>query len=238
MQFKSLISNLNIMNAALLSILVLVAVYEFPSFFRIQPKYTPPSPASSVKTEEKTVEAQPLSPSEYSVIAEQNIFHPERIIPVLKAEAPPLPKPEFVLYGTLITGDLSLAYIEDLKGSSKSPAGGKRQKALKKGEDISGFILKEIETDKVVMVRGEEKLEVRVTDKPRSKGNGSAPATQASPVQPASGSVRRLAPSAQGQANQGQANEGKADELRKRRESLRSTRSTRQAHDPQQNVPQ
>ncbi len=200
MHFKSLMNNFNVMNAALLAMLVLVAGYEFPSFFHVQSKYVLPAPAKSVGTEDKTVDAQPASPSEYSVIAEQNVFHPERIIPVLKPAAAPLPVPEFVLYGTLIAGDVSLAYMEDLKGTGNS-AGARRQKSLKKGETISGFTLKEIETDKVVMVRGEEKLEVRVTDKARTKHADSAPTTtQGAPASAASAkkpALRRTRPDTQ-----------------------------------------
>lgn len=110
-------------------------------------------------------EQQSPSFSEYTVIAENNPFHPGRIIPVEKKEektAPPLPKPEIVLYGTLISDDLSLAYIEDVSSPITSPGRGKRVRVIKKGADIGGFILKEIKPDMIVLVRGEEKMTVNL----------------------------------------------------------------------------
>ncbi len=221
-------NNLNVMNAALFAMLLVVAGYNFPSFFSVQSKYVLPSPAKSVVTEEKTVEPQPLSPSEYSVIADQNVFHPERTIPVLKPVAPPLPVPEFVLYGTLIAGDVSLAYMEDLKGVTSSGMG-KRQKALKKGQILSGFTLKEIDTDKVVMLRGEEKLEVRVTDKARTKHAEPAAAPAAPGQGPAAAAAPRQVSPARSVSSPGQhsARAGSGDSKSQLLEARRAMKSLR-----------
>lgn len=83
-----------------------------------------------------------------------------------------MPKPEFVLYGTLITNDISFAYLEDTKAPRNTPGRGKRQIAMKKGDTLSGFNLKEINVDSIVMARGEEKITIYVynTQKPK-KGN-------------------------------------------------------------------
>jgi hypothetical protein len=85
-----------------------------------------------------------LSPNDYAVIGYQNLFHPDRKIPPEKKELPPLPMPEFVLFGTLLTPDLSVAYLEDKKAPVSTPGRGPRQTALKKGETLSGFTLREI----------------------------------------------------------------------------------------------
>lgn len=220
MHLKSFISNLSVINAVLLVILVLVARYEYPAFFHVQSKFIPPSPAKSAETEGKRAENPPPPPTEYAVIAEQNMFHPERKIPTL-IEATPLPKPEFVLYGILIAGDLKLAYMEDMK----SPSKGKRQKALKQGETISGFTVKEIDTDKVLMVRGDEKMEVRITDKPRSRSNGTV--AQTAPA----GSVSQPSSSASQQKTSAE------DLIKKRREAIRNARESRgQRQLPRRNV--
>lgn len=107
--------------------------------------------------------------SDFSIIGDENLFHPERKIPIEKKEEKPLPKPEFVLYGTLISENLSLAYLEDLKEPYTSPGRGKRQIPLRAGDTLSGFTLKEIYTDKVVMIRGEEKIVLNLTDPIRKK---------------------------------------------------------------------
>ncbi len=200
--------NLNVMNAALMALVLFLAVYILPPLLHIQAKVALPSVAKPDVKEEKTVETQPPSPTEYTSIAEQNIFHPERKIPAVTAAAAPLPKPEFVLFGTLITGDVSLAYVEDLK----APAKGKRQRALRKGEVISGFTLKEIDADKVVMTRGDEKIEVKITDKARSRGAAAGPAQNGPLFQPAPGIMQ---PPVQ------QPPQTQLDEMRKRRATLR-----------------
>jgi len=164
----------------LMAAIMLCALYILSPLLYPKVAFTLPSPKKPLESkEEKSAESPPVSPMEYTIIAEKNILHPERKIPVDKPEAPPLPKPEFVLYGTLIADEISLAYLEDQKapttaGQSKI----KKQKAMKKGEVLSGFTLKEIESDKVVMVRGEEKIEVRVF----GRGKQEKPAQVAAPA--------------------------------------------------------
>lgn len=213
MRFKTIIRNINVLNIVLMATIAVCAAYILPPLLHVQVKYTLPSPKKTVEEkEEKTVQTQPSSPLEYTIIAEQNVFHPERKIPADKSATPPLPKPEFVLYGTLITNDISLAFIEDLKAAVSTPGKGKRQKALRKGETMSGFTLKEIETDKIVMVRGEERIEVRITDKARAKSAG----TVSPPQGPSAPSVSRPAqPSVQPPRVQ-------TNDVRKRREALRN----------------
>jgi hypothetical protein len=140
-----------------------------------------------VQEEEEVVQFQVPSITEYAKIADENLFHPERKIPTEKKEEQPLPKPEFVLYGTLISDELSLAYLEDVKAPRSSPGRGKRQVALKKGDSMSGFTLKEIEADKIVMLRGEEKIVVNISDPthPKAREASQTVATAASQQQPA-----------------------------------------------------
>jgi type II secretory pathway component PulC len=154
---RKLLRNLNVLN-----LLLLAATLGF-AFNRLLPlidspvAYTPPGVKSTVpKTpEEAPAPAPSTNPLDYTVIAEQNLFHPERKIPPEKKAEAPLPKPEFVLYGTLVTSDLGVAYLEDKKAPPVTTAGrGKRQTALKKGESLSGFILKEIQADRVTLTRG------------------------------------------------------------------------------------
>lgn len=125
------------------------------------------------------------SPLDYVVIAEQNLFHPERKIPVEVKEAQPLPKPDFVLYGTLISGDVNIAYMEDKKSPYSTPGRGKRQTPLKLGESLSGYTLKEVNEDRAIMVQGEEKLIVYLNDpqKPKQRDFAVQPpsAAQANP---------------------------------------------------------
>ena len=136
----------------------------------------PVKPSATEKTETEPPLQQTPNPMEYTLIADQNLFHPERKIPPEKKAEAPLPKPEFVLYGTLITSDLGIAYLEDKKGAPvTTPGRGKRQTALKKGESLSGFILKELFNDRVVMNRGEETMTVYLNDSQAPKAREGVP---------------------------------------------------------------
>jgi len=161
--------------------------YSVIPFFHADIKYTLPLQKKAIVTEEANqTEFSPPSPTDYMNIAEENLFHPERRIPPEKKVEQELPKPDFVLYGTMVTDDLNVAYLEDLKAPRTTPGRGKRQVALKKGDTFSGFTLKEIEADKIVMMRGEEQMMVHIIDpqKPKSR-TILRPAGQKAPAQPA-----------------------------------------------------
>ena len=154
----------------------------------------PVKPSATEKTETEPPLQQTLNPMEYTLIADQNLFHPERLIPPEKKAEAPLPKPEFVLYGTLITSDLGIAYLEDKKGAPvTTPGRGKRQTALKKGESLSGFILKELFNDRVVMNRGEETMTVYLNDSQAPKAREGVPdQTKTGMPRPAAGTPPAL----------------------------------------------
>ena len=173
MRIKSLTKNANILNIILLISALFFAFYIFLPTLDVTARFTLPSVKKPlVEKEEKSAEGRIPSTAEYSKISDENLFHPERKIPVEKKadqQQQPLPKPEFVLYGTLITDNLRLAYVEDLKAPRTSPGRGKRQTALKKGDMMSGYTLKEIEPDEIVMARGEESIAVKVLGNPAKK---------------------------------------------------------------------
>ncbi len=135
----------------------------------------PPIRKPAEKTLDEALKTQTLSPQEYRAIADQNLFHPDRIIPPEKKPESVLPKPEFVLYGTLITPDLKMAYLEDKKAPVTTPGRGTRQSALKMGESLSGFRVAEIQVDKVVLTRGEETIQVLLQEPGSSKSRQAVP---------------------------------------------------------------
>jgi len=151
----------------------------------MQIKFTPPEPDDIIEVDEYTIEELSLpSNVDYMIISEENLFHPERKIPVEKKVEQPLPKPEFVLYGTLVSENISIAYLEDLKAPRNTPGRGKRIIPLRKGQTLSGFKLEEIETDRIVMTRGEEKIIVPINDPSRPKERQTVTTTQTPPPQP------------------------------------------------------
>ena len=182
-RLSRLLKNITVLNIILLIFAILLADYVVFPLLNVKVKYVPAIPKKlSPEKEEKPEQGKTSTPSDYTIIADQNLFHPERKIPPEKKEEAALPKPEFVLYGTLITENMRYAYLEDKKAPRSTPGRGKRQTALKQGDSLSGYTLKEIDDDKVVMVRGEDVLTLKVIDSSIKKDREAAsPAAASTP---------------------------------------------------------
>ena len=205
--FSRILRNINVLNVLLLAAILGFVFYLLFPLVDHPVVYT--SPVDNVTTKNKKASADQgeetgppppgTNPLEFTVIAEQNLFHPDRKIPPEKKAEAPLPMPEFILYGTLITGDFMVAYLEDKKATPVStPGRGKRQTALKKGELMSGFLLKEIQADRVMMNRGEETLVVYLNDSqnPKAREGMADAAKPGVKAPPGPGGVSRPTPSA------------------------------------------
>lgn len=157
-----ILKHINLLNFILLAVFIIFLYgFLFPRLEKVDSVVVLPlvkKPA--VKAIDEALKTQTLSPQDYRAIADENLFHPDRIIPPEKKAEAVLPKPEFVLYGTLITPDLQMAYLEDKKAPVTTPGRGQRQSALKVGESLSGFRLKEVQADKAILTRGEETIQV------------------------------------------------------------------------------
>ncbi|MDD5245349.1 MAG: hypothetical protein PHU49_15180 [Syntrophorhabdaceae bacterium] len=169
--FQRFYKDVNLLNIILFVAILVLVVFDVVPLFDMRVKFT--LPAAKVKTAAKqeipvASNAQTPSPSDYTLIGEDNLFHPERRTP---KEEKLLPKPELVLYGTIVAEGASVAYIEDKKSPKTTPGRGKRQTAVKKGDVISGFVLREIEADRIVLTRGEETISVYLTDTGKQRGS-------------------------------------------------------------------
>ena len=184
---KYFFKNVTLLNILLLVEIIFMVTYTLLPFLNMNIQYTLPAQKNAIVTDEANqAEFAPPSPTDYMNIAEDNLFHPERRIPPEKKAETELPKPDFILYGTMVSDNLNVAYLEDLKAPHTTPGRGKRQTAVKKGDIFSGFILKEVEADKIVMVRGEDIMTVNVIDKRKTKMRASSgPADQKASAQPA-----------------------------------------------------
>jgi len=163
---KYLFKNINLLNVILLTVIALFANYAVLPLLKMDLKYTLPISKKTDKNKgEEPSEKEGLSFTDHMIIAEQNPFHPERIIPAItveKKDEKPLLRPDIVLYGTVVSQEISLAQIEDNRSPLTTPGGRKRLRVIKKGEEIEGFILKEIGTDRIILVRGDEKMIVNL----------------------------------------------------------------------------
>lgn len=183
--------SINVLNL-LLAAAVIAAVHfiVFP-LAGVKPKITLPAVRLSPAGEEgkKTEHETTARPGDYALIADQNLFSPDRKLTAEKPsekEKQPQAKPEFVLYGTVITDGMSLAYVDDKKSPVSTPGRGKRVRVLRKGDVLSGFTLKEIDTDRILMARGDEVITVYLMDRGAkdrdSEEKPKMPPPQAAPV--------------------------------------------------------
>ncbi len=110
----------------------------------------------SIKTKHKEAA---FNESSIRIISEMDLFRPSRKPPAAKAEkkAAETPKKNIPrLFGTIILGDIKSAILEDPES--------KTTKSYKLNESVSGFTVAEILEDKVVLLNGSEKIEVRLRD--------------------------------------------------------------------------
>jgi hypothetical protein len=99
------------------------------------------------------------SEASFKLITDQDLFRPSRSAPSIKKEkiekvAAPKNTPR--LFGTVILGDNKTAILEDPET--------KTTKTYRVNESVSGFVVSEILEDKVVLLSGSEKVEVRLRD--------------------------------------------------------------------------
>ncbi len=179
---KYILKNINLLNILLIIAIVISADYAISPFLGSVKYKTPAS--KQIPMEELDIITIKPPVHDPLLISEQNLFHPERKIPPEKrVDGPPQPKPEFVLYGTTITDTVRLAYMED-KTSPASMQKTKRHHTLKKGDVLSGYVLREIEEDRVVMERDDEKIIVTVYDSQKTRGVASPQPPQPVPTPP------------------------------------------------------
>ena len=186
---KYLLQSMNVLNGLLGAALAAVVYFNVVPF--LYPDVQMSLPAAKKTVERPGVKAaapQSNSPVNYAVIGEQNLFHPERIIPPEKKDEKAIPKPELVLYGVLIMDDKSVAFIEDRKTPYSTPGRGQRQRALKKGDQLNGYILTEIAPNYVVFAKGNDKMTV-VLDEGAKRKPAPAAAARTTPTVRPGGSV-------------------------------------------------
>lgn len=188
---KRLLKSVNILNLLLMTAIALSSLSTVSPLFNMHVDITVPEVKELLPDrEDKPPSYQSLSLADFIIVAEQNVFHPERRVVVDKKGEQAVSKPELILYGTLITHDTHVAYVEDKKSPYSTPGRANRQVALNKGDVIGGFVLKEIEAEQITLVRGEEKMIVTLYEnKARKPGEASSkisPAHTSAPMVPPS----------------------------------------------------
>ena len=188
--------SMNVLNGLLAAAVVAAVFFAVIPFLNPAVMSLPRAKETVAWSGEKAATSQTSSPADYAVISEQNLFHPERKIPPEKQPEKVIPKPDVFLYGTLITDNVSFAFIEDKKAPYSTAGRGKRQVTLKKGDYLSGYILSEIEANRIVLVKGDEKVVVMLDDREKRR-TGEASALPATPRAISGGTSPLVSPSPQ-----------------------------------------
>lgn len=124
--------------------------------------------------------------SAFQVIVQKDLFRPSRTEPKIeelsKTGIPQAPPPKLI--GTVITESGAKAYLEDSVT--------KTTRAFSLKESVAGFIVHEIKENTVILLKGEEKIEVKMTQvqtigppgkKPSVPIPAGTPPVQQSPMQ-------------------------------------------------------
>ncbi|MFO7569222.1 MAG: hypothetical protein R6W75_05445 [Smithellaceae bacterium] len=98
---------------------------------------------------------------------ERNVFHPDR--KMTKRQILTSRKPKIILYGTFISDELQIAYVEDLMNPQVTSSGIQRQRAVQKGDVLSGYVVTEIYPGKVILTKNSEKLTLLFQEKKKIK---------------------------------------------------------------------
>ncbi|MCX5841112.1 MAG: hypothetical protein NTY16_06625 [Deltaproteobacteria bacterium] len=154
-----LISSFNVLNLSLLVAACVFFFYFLNPLLSASLSVNVPSPKEiSQGMPVSADEATKPSASDYAVIGEQNLFHPNRVITTEKKADPVVPKSELVLYGTLISNGLKIAFLQDKKEAPTTPGRGARQIAVKEGDIVGGYTLKQITEKMIFLINGEEQM--------------------------------------------------------------------------------
>ena len=178
-RLRTFLMSMNILNGLLMT--AVASVVYFGVIPVLDPTVAislPQAKPAEVLAGQQAAASLNVSPADFAVISDQNLFHPERRIPPEKQPEKVIPKPDLFLYGTLITDEGSFAFIEDKKTPYSTAGRGKRQTTLKKGDSLQGYVLRDIQADRIILVKGEDKVVVMLNDKAKRR----AAETQAGPA--------------------------------------------------------
>lgn len=190
-----LLRSINVLNllllgaAAVLFFHAVLPLWNAPVSVRTPLSKEAPATSPGETTPAARWEKKPAG-TDYALIGSRNLFHPDRIIPPEKKAEAEAKRPELVLHGTMIAGGLKIAFLVDKKAQPAS-AGRGTQIALRQGERIGGYQLREIQDKMVVLTNGDEQMILYLDElKERKGGAAGAPPGIGAPSSPAPARLR------------------------------------------------
>lgn len=191
---KSFLKNINILNILLL-ILAIFLYCELEGLLVDKNTFSfTKSKETSTRNEEKVIDESIARYSDYATITEKNLFHPLRKMPSEIKEEQQMAAPDIVLYGTLITDDKKIAYIEDRKSPYSTQGRGQRQVAVHEGAMIAGYKLEKINAESILLVQGENKITFTLNTRKERKQNEASAKTASTGASPALTSQQPVPP--------------------------------------------
>jgi hypothetical protein len=82
----------------------------------------------------------------------------------------------------MLTSELKIAYLEDKKAAPKTPGRSAQYTVVKEGDNISGYILKQITENMIVLANGEEQMTLYLDERKDRKGEITGPTRAPAPA--------------------------------------------------------
>jgi hypothetical protein len=175
---RYLLQSLNVLNLLMTAVAIGFFIYFLNPLLGAPISVKVPAPnESSPGVPVRIDETTKLSIADYSPIREKNLFHPDRVIPEEKKTSAPITpsKPELILHGTMMTSELKIAYLEDKKAAPKTPGRSAKYIVVKEGDNVSGYTLKQITENMIVLANGEEQMTLYLDELKDRKGEITGP---------------------------------------------------------------
>ena len=182
--------NLVLVNLTLLGIAILLGYALLGKWrqFEAEHRLDLPNPGSRAAAGHSQGPASPASASGFTAIVDHHLFNPDRsnhLPRELVAEPEEVLRPLPVLMGTMGLGREDFALM--LPGGSRPS--GSLYRRLKVGEELDGYTLVRVETDRVVMKSGTREVKIGMDDrsrKPKRRARTAPPPRPPGPEPPAS----------------------------------------------------
>lgn len=189
---RYLLKSLNILNLLMTATAIGFFIYFLNPLLQTSVSVKVPAPGDiSQGMPVRTDETRKPPIMDYTPIEAKNLFHPDRIIPEEKKSSTPikLTRPELILHGTMMTNELKIAYLEDKKAVQKTPGRNAPYLVVKEGDTVSGYTLKQIAENMIVLANGEEQMTLYLDELKDRKGEITGPTRAPAPVQATAATV-------------------------------------------------
>lgn len=174
MSLKNVRKNINVLN------LILVAAIAAIYFNVIAPMAdgessvkTPAARQAPLSSPLKIEDPQIPPVDDFMVIGDRNLFHPERMTPSESGTVAAEQKPDLILHGTFVSDDFRVAYVEEKRTArpmghpamqSRQSGRDRRERPIKQGEYIGGYVVKTIDAESITLLKGEDRIVVSIKE--------------------------------------------------------------------------